>query len=47
MEGDWNEWARRVRVDLDVLHQYAQAVYSAVDAQLAEISDDDLATPSI
>jgi DinB superfamily len=44
-EGDWNEWARRVRVDLDALHQYAQAVYSALDAQLAEISDDDLATP--
>ena len=45
MEGDWNEWARRVRVDLDALHQYAQAVYAAFDAQLAEISDDDLATP--
>jgi uncharacterized damage-inducible protein DinB len=45
MEGDWNEWARRVRVDLDALHQYALAVYSAVDAQLAELSDDDLATP--
>jgi hypothetical protein len=45
MEGDWNEWSRRVRVDLDALHQYAQAVYSALDAQLAEISDDNLATP--
>ena len=45
MEGDWNEWSRRVRVDLDALHQYAQAVYAALDAQLAEISDDDLATP--
>ena len=44
MEGDWNEWARRVRVDLDALRQYAQAVYSALDAQLAELSDDDLAT---
>lgn len=44
MEGDWNAWARRVRVDLDALRQYAQAVYSAFDAQLAELSDDDLAT---
>jgi len=45
MEGDWNEWARRVRIDPDALHQYAQAVYSAFDAQLAGISDDDLANP--
>ena len=45
MEGDWNEWARRVRVDLDAVHQYAQAVYAAFDAQLAGINDDDLATP--
>jgi uncharacterized damage-inducible protein DinB len=33
-----------VRVDLDALHRYAQAVYAAVDAQLAELGDDDLAT---
>jgi uncharacterized damage-inducible protein DinB len=45
MQGDWNEWSRRVRVDVDALHQYAQAVYSALDAQLAELSDDDLTTP--
>ena len=36
MQGDWNEWARRVRVDPDALHQYALAVYSALDAQLAD-----------
>ncbi len=45
MAGDWNEWARRVRIDLDALRQYAQAVYAAFDGQLAGLSDDDLATP--
>lgn len=45
MQGDWDEWARRVRIDLDALHQYAQAVYAAFDAQLATLSDEDLAKP--
>lgn len=45
MQGDWDEWSRKVRVDLDTLHQYAQAVYAALDTQLATLSDDDLATP--
>lgn len=45
MEGDWNAWARRVRIDPDALHPYDRAVYAAFDAQLAELSDDDLATP--
>ncbi|HNS00976.1 MAG TPA: DinB family protein [Anaerolineae bacterium] len=43
-EGDWSEWARTVQIDLDALHQYAQAVYGALDEQLAQLSDDDLAT---
>jgi hypothetical protein len=45
MEGDWNEWARKVHVDLDALRQYAQAAYAAQDDQLAALTDDDLATP--
>lgn len=45
LEGDWNEWARKVRVDLDALRQYAQATCAALDAQLASLSDEDLATP--
>ncbi|MDQ1301002.1 MAG: hypothetical protein QG637_923 [Chloroflexota bacterium] len=45
MQGDWDEWARKVRIDLDALRQYAQAVYTALDAQLASLNDEDLATP--
>ena len=45
MEGNWDKWARQVHIDLDALRQYAQAVYAAFDAQLATLSDDDLATP--
>ena len=37
------EWARRVQVDLPVLHRYAQAVHSATDAYLAQLTDEDLA----
>jgi hypothetical protein len=44
MEGDWIEWAHTVQVDLDVLRQYAQAAYAALDEQLATLGDDDLAT---
>lgn len=43
MEGDWIEWAHMVQIDLDVLRQYAQAAYAALDEQLATLSDDDLA----
>jgi hypothetical protein len=45
MEGDWDEWARAVHVDLDALRAYAQAVYAAFDAAVATLSDNDLATP--
>ena len=45
MEGDWDQWARSVRVDLDALRQYAQAVYAAFDVQLSALSDEELATP--
>ncbi len=45
MEGDWDEWARTVHIDLAALRQYAQAVYTAFDASVATLSDSDLATP--
>lgn len=45
MEGDWMGWAHAVQIDLEALRQYAQAAYASVDAQLAMLSDDDLATP--
>jgi hypothetical protein len=45
MEGDWIGWAYQVQIDLDALRKYAHAAYAAIDAQLAALSDDDLATP--
>ncbi|HET8847043.1 MAG TPA: DinB family protein [Ktedonobacteraceae bacterium] len=36
------EWARRVRVDLPVLHTYARAVHASTDAYLATLTDDEL-----
>jgi len=44
-EADWMVWAHSVQVDLEALRQYAQAAYASVDAQLAMLSDEDLATP--
>ena len=40
--GAWDEWGRRVKVDLDALRQYAQAVYAATDEYLATLGDEDL-----
>ncbi len=40
--GPWDEWGRRVQVDLDALRQYAQAVYAGTDEYLATLSDADL-----
>ncbi len=42
---DWSEWSRQVKVDLDTLRPYAQAVYTASDDYLASITDDDLNRP--
>jgi hypothetical protein len=43
---DWSEsyaaWARRVQVDLPALKAYAEAVYAATDAYLADLADTDL-----
>jgi hypothetical protein len=38
----WEEWARRVKVDLPALKAYSQAVYQATDSYLASLSDADL-----
>ena len=38
----WDEWARRVQVDMAVARAYAAAVYAETDAYLASQSDADL-----
>jgi len=40
--GHWEEWSRRVRVDLPALRTFAQAVYEATDAYFAALPDDEL-----
>lgn len=40
--GSWGEWGERVKVDLEQGQAYSQAVFAAVDAFLATLSDDDL-----
>ena len=40
--GAWDEWGRRVQVDLAALRSYAQAVYAATDEYLATLTDEDL-----
>ena len=41
----WDQWARRVRIDLAALQQYAQAVYAGSDQYLASLTDDALSRP--
>lgn len=41
----WDQWARKVQVDLSALRQYAQAVYAASDEYLASLADDALSRP--
>jgi len=41
-DADWGAWARRVRVDLAALRQYAHAVYAASDEYLRSLSPDAL-----
>ena len=38
----WDEWARRVQIDLPQLREYAQSVFAATDAMLAAMTDDGL-----
>jgi hypothetical protein len=42
---DWSSWSRRVKVDLAKMREYAKAVYSATEAYLASLTDDDLSRP--
>ena len=41
----WDEWGRRVQVDLGALSQYGQAVFAATDDYLASLVDADLSAP--
>lgn len=41
-EGDWREWAGRVRVDLPSLRAYAAAVAAETDAYIASLTPADL-----
>ncbi len=41
-QGAWDEWGARVKVDLPVFHEYAKAVFAAVDDYLSTLNDDDL-----
>ncbi len=41
-EGDWHEWAGRVRVNLPALRAYAAAVAEATDAYVASLTPGDL-----
>ena len=36
--GAWDEWARRVQIDLPALREYAQAVYANTDAYLTSMT---------
>ena len=38
----WDEWARRVQIDLDQLRAYAAAVYARTDALLVGLTEADL-----
>ena len=43
--GNRDDWAKRVKVDLDAARTYARAVYSETDAYLASATDDELTRP--
>lgn len=38
----WGEWARNVKIDLDALRAYGQAVQTAVDGVIMSLTDADL-----
>lgn len=37
----WFDWGRRVKVDLNAMRKYAQAVYANTDAYLASVKESD------
>lgn len=42
---NWHQWAHDVTIDMGQARQYAQAVYAANDAWLAEVEDAELERP--
>jgi hypothetical protein len=38
----WEDWARRVRIDMAKLREYAKAVFAATDAYVDSLSEGDL-----
>jgi hypothetical protein len=40
--GDWGDWSRTVRVDLEATRAYAEAVFAETDSYLASLSASDL-----
>jgi hypothetical protein len=38
----WDDWSRRVKVDLDALREYSRAVFAATDAYVAALTPEDL-----
>ncbi len=43
--GDWTQWAHTVKVDLEAVQAYAQAVFNTTDSVLASLTDEDLKKP--
>ena len=39
---NWHEWGRRLELDLEKAHAYAQAVHAATESYLNTLRDDDL-----
>ena len=39
----WDDWARRVRIDMPTLREYGKAVFAATDTYLDTLSETDLA----
>lgn len=42
-QGSWDVWARKVKVDLPALREYAKAVFENTDEYLASLADAELA----
>jgi hypothetical protein len=43
--GAWDDWARRIQIDLPALRAYAQAVYANTDAYLATVTPEEWERP--
>jgi hypothetical protein len=45
LDGPWDEWGRRVTIDLPAMRAYAQAVYANTDAYLATVTPEEWSRP--